>query len=308
MRSLLVLFSLKDELMRKIFVQMMFNLDVHQISLNFLQPFLEFHFQQSSLFSFLSRKFDEAIQKDYFLEQNHLNILNLVFIYFNYFTQDKFKDNKKQFQVLNFKSQIYGQFTQIGFLIILYIFVKYYTKFVYTNCFGFKFIYYIRLMNNTIIQIQGLNFIISIKVFVKQMVYLIKKVYYNQSMLIVGIQYLKFYDIQLLILCLEQEKQFLLFFLFDAQYPQQFLQVKIAKDDIILIKKFLFLTVLIIMQSCPLIQCILLTCILFLDLGQIMNIEFNTNKLDLFIIIWMEAPVMVLMIKIIIFLRIHYFV
>ncbi|CAD8214684.1 unnamed protein product [Paramecium octaurelia] len=72
----------------------------------------------------------------------------------------------------NLLVNIYGQFIQIVFLSGLYIVIKYYQKIIYSYFFGSKYIYYIRLLNNKIIQYIGIKFYYLNKLFLKQMRYL----------------------------------------------------------------------------------------------------------------------------------------
>ncbi|CAD8213091.1 unnamed protein product [Paramecium pentaurelia] len=166
-------------------------------------------------------------------------------------------------------------------------------------------------MKNKLLKALELNFIISIIVFTKQMIYLISKAYFNYPKLIFEIQYQKFYcfnsktGIREIISSIGYLVSLITIISQNLRRNNHKIILKDLRnkqhDDIILTKKVLFLIVLTIMQSCPLIQCILLTCILIWYLGQIINIYFTRNKLDLYIIIWMEALVMVFMIYTIIF-------
>ncbi|CAD8215397.1 unnamed protein product [Paramecium octaurelia] len=208
----------------------------------------------------------------------------------------------------DFLVNIYGQIIQILFLSGLYIVIKYYKKIIYSYCFGSKYIYYIRLLNNKIIQYIGIKFYYLNKTICK-----IDEIFNEQGLIqlfhanswdllfkilmyLTASYQLRFRGIVSTIISISYllsvvviiSKNF-------RRYNHQIIlkneRIK-QHDDIILLKKLFFLVVLIAMQSYPLMQCILLTCVLFWYLGSIISTDFTANKLDLLIIIWMEGPVM----------------
>ncbi|CAD8123591.1 unnamed protein product [Paramecium sonneborni] len=204
---------------------------------------------------------------------------------------------------------IYGQMTQICFLIGLHVFLKYYTQIIYAYCFGSKYIYYLRVINNKIIINIGIkiyylnNKILKLKnlfkisgliqlfhanswdLIFKVLLYLESNyIWYGQRQIISNIISIGYLIVIMIILI----KNF-------TGYKRKVVLNNLRTEqheNIILIKKLIFLIVLILMQSQPVLQCILLTLVLLFYLGFIVIINFTANKLDLLIIIWMEAPVM----------------
>ncbi|CAK68064.1 unnamed protein product (macronuclear) [Paramecium tetraurelia] len=212
---------------------------------------------------------------------------------------------------------IYGQLIQVGFLSVLYIIVKCYQNIIYSYCFGIKYIYYFRRVNSRIIQFIGIKLYYFNKYICKigdifnaegliQLFHanswdlLFKILIYLGSTHQLGLRDIISHTISIvylisIIIILTKN--------FRSQNQQTSLKdLRITQhEDIILLKKVLFLVILIILQSYPLIQCLLLTCVLFWYLGSIISTPFTANKLDLLIIIWMEGPVMIFTLSCIIY-------
>ncbi|CAD8117709.1 unnamed protein product [Paramecium primaurelia] len=286
MRSLLVLFSLKDELMRKIFILMIFYFDVYQLSLNIsscLSQLLEFHFKQSSLF--LSQV--ENLIKLYrrIISQNRITqTFQIQFLFIFLFNIGQILRQQKI--ILGFKLQILWliYFNWIPDNIV------HICKILYQICQHQLLWLQIYLLYQTHEQYNYLNY--WDQILLSQQKPLQNK-WYIQQKGILQLVHANSWDLIFKVLLYLASNSMLgireiISTILSIRYLVSLIIIisqNSKKDDIILIKKFLFLIVLIIMQSCPLI--------LFLDLGQIINIEFTTNKLDLFIIIWMEEPVQI---------------
>ncbi|CAD8211300.1 unnamed protein product [Paramecium octaurelia] len=212
---------------------------------------------------------------------------------------------------------IYGQLIQIGSLIVLYIIVKCYQKIIYSHCFGIKYIYYFRLLNHRVAQFFGIKFYYINKYICKigdiftgvgliQLYHanswdlLFKILMYLASSHQLGLRKIISHTISIAYLVS-------IIIILSKHFRSQSKQIRLKDlritqhEDIILLKKLLFLVVLIILQSYPLIQCLLLTCVLFWYLGSLISTQFTSSKLDLLIIIWMEGPVMIFTLSCIIY-------
>ncbi|CAD8212977.1 unnamed protein product [Paramecium octaurelia] len=212
---------------------------------------------------------------------------------------------------------IYGQLIQIGSLIVLYVIVKCYQKIVYSHCFGIKYIYYFRLLNHRISQFVGIKFY-----YVNKYICKIGDIFNAEGL--IQLFHANSWDLlfKILMYLASSHQQGLrkiishtisiaylvsIIIILSKHFRSQNQQIRLKDlrisqhEDIILLKKLLFLVVLIILQSYPLIQCLLLTCVLFLYLGSLISTQFTSSKLDLLIIIWMEGPVMIFTLSCIIY-------
>ncbi|CAD8129823.1 unnamed protein product [Paramecium sonneborni] len=205
-------------------------------------------------------------------------------------------------------SNIYGQITQFAFFIFLYFVILFYQKFFYSKCFKSKYIYYTRLSNSKIILYLVIKFYYLNKKFLKlsalytlngfkQLFYanswdlIFKVIMYLVSNNQIGLRYQ-------VSNCVSIGYLILLFYIFCSHFKRQNQKIVLLNlrmeqhEGVILMKKFTFLIVLIGMQQEQIYQCTALTFILFSYIFFIIIVKFTSSNLDLFVVIWMEAPVM----------------
>ncbi|CAD8166151.1 unnamed protein product [Paramecium pentaurelia] len=207
-------------------------------------------------------------------------------------------------------TNIYSQMTQSLIFATLYIFLLFYQQFFMKFCYTNKHFYYIRLSNSKIVEFLTIKIYLLNKKILNLINLYTKKgfiqlFYANSWDLIFKVfMYLVSHDrsgyrtfISYFICILYIGLVIFLLISHFRQQDKRLLLVNEIKayqyDGVVLFKKFSFILILVGLQTNSSYQCLLLTFILFFYIGVIYVFGFVNSNLDLFIIIWMEFPVMI---------------
>ncbi|CAD8109497.1 unnamed protein product [Paramecium primaurelia] len=205
-------------------------------------------------------------------------------------------------------TNLQGQFTQLALFLLLYCFLKYFKRFLFNYWFTNKYFLRVKLIKSTFINCATIKgYFMSKKVLAMQSLYKVQgmtQIFYANSwdlsfkaiLFLISINSLTLRSTISLFLTI------LYFFIILIIINQNFnnsnfkLMLKVGKikrlEIIILIKKLLFLTILIGIQNYPIFQCFLLAFINFSYVLFIIIMKFKSIDIDLITIVWLETPVM----------------
>ncbi|CAD8203777.1 unnamed protein product [Paramecium octaurelia] len=206
--------------------------------------------------------------------------------------------------LINIQSQI----SQMGLIVLLYIFLYFYRRFFYNYCFTSKFIYFISSSKSKILEIIGIKLYKFNKKFInlrnlytmkglRQICYanawdlLFKVILFVTSNNQSGYRSIISYFISFGILSM-----FTLFLCLHFKGLYKSLDISELRneqhDGVCLLKKLLFILILINLQENDTFQCSTITILIFSYIGFLFMIQENISKIELIGLIWMEAPVM----------------
>ncbi|CAD8148199.1 unnamed protein product [Paramecium octaurelia] len=203
---------------------------------------------------------------------------------------------------------IKGQILQLSFLLIILMFSRVSQKFFLNYCFTSRYFYCIRRSKSRFLEFIAIKYYQMIKglLGLKNMLSMggFRQIFYANSwdLLFKVILFLKsnnqsgyrtvfsyFFSVG----CLS-----LVIFFLSSHFQKQNGKIKLTNvrneqhQGVILFKKLSFILILIVLQNAGAFQCLMITFLTFSYIGLIFTIKLIKQKFDMFIVVWMEAPVM----------------
>ncbi|CAD8051933.1 unnamed protein product [Paramecium primaurelia] len=205
-------------------------------------------------------------------------------------------------------TNIKGQILQLSVIVFLLMFSKLYQKMFLDYCFTSKYFYCIRKSKSRCIEFLALKYYQMIKKLLglKNLFNLggLRQIFYANSwdLLFKVILFLKSnnqYDYRTVLSYLFSIGSLILvIFFLSSHFQKQNGKINLTyvrneqHEGIILFKKLSFIIILIVLQNAGAFQCLMMAVLTFSYIGLVFTIKLIKQKFDLFIVIWMEAPVM----------------
>ncbi|CAD8151512.1 unnamed protein product [Paramecium pentaurelia] len=205
-------------------------------------------------------------------------------------------------------TNIKGQILQLSVIVFLLMFSKLYQKMFLDYCFTSKYFYCIRKSKSRCIEFLALKYYQMIKKLLglKNLFNLggLRQIFYANSwdLLFKVILFLKSnnqYDYRTLLSYLFSIGSLILvIFFLSSHFQKQNGKINLTyvrneqHEGVILFKKLSFIIILIVLQNAGAFQCLMMAVLTFSYIGLVFTIKLIKQKFDLFIVIWMEAPVM----------------